>query len=142
VPSGGGVRSSIQSPNQLLADFRQDLTGASADATDRMRHAIRNGSAYRRPAVKRWFLRRPAVATAAAATVALAGLVAGGVALSTVDHGTGQPVGAGAPGGNSTCSTGSAGTSRPSPLQLRDVAYVKAQTQAALGGWCKSMSAS
>jgi hypothetical protein len=81
---------------QLLADFRQDLTGASADATDRMRHAIRNGSAYRRPAVKRWFLGRPAVATAAA--VALAGLVAGGVALSTVDHGTGQPVVAAHPG--------------------------------------------
>ncbi|MEU7750939.1 hypothetical protein AB0B57_27540 [Micromonospora sp. NPDC049101] len=104
----------------LLVGFRENLTGAPADATDRMRHAILNGSVYRRPAPKRWFLRRPVMATATA--FALAGLAVGGVALSTLDGGTGQPGGA---------SASSTDTSRQS--QLRDVVYVSAQTQAALG---------
>ncbi|WP_444949841.1 hypothetical protein [Micromonospora ureilytica] len=104
---------------ELLAAFREDLTGAPTDATDRIRHALRNGSMYRRPAAKRWFLRRPAIATATA--FALAGLAAGGVALSTVDYSTGQPFGA---------STSSTDKSRL--LQIRDVAYVSTQTRAAL----------
>ncbi|MEU7798333.1 hypothetical protein AB0B10_03595 [Micromonospora arborensis] len=104
---------------ELLVAFREDLTGAPPDATDRIRHALRNGSMYQRPAAKRWFLRRPAIATATA--FALAGLAAGGVALSTVDYSTGQPSGA------STSST-----DRSRPLQMRDVAYVSAQTRAAL----------
>jgi hypothetical protein len=105
---------------EVLVAFRQDLTGAGTDATDRMRHAILNGTVYRRPTARRWYLRRPAIATATA--FALVGLAAGGVALGTADHRPGQTGGA---------TASSTDTSRPS--QLRDVAYVSTQTQAALG---------
>ncbi|MFG1884403.1 DUF2092 domain-containing protein [Micromonospora sp. NPDC049102] len=63
-----------------------------------------------------------AFSIATATAFALAGLAAGGVALGTADQRTGQTGGA---------SASSTDASRPS--QLRDVAYVSMQTQAALG---------
>ncbi|MGV9211137.1 DUF2092 domain-containing protein [Micromonospora sp. RB23] len=117
------MNDNVESDNagvELLVAFREDLTGAGTDATDRMRHAILNGTRYPRPTAKRWFLRRPAIATATA--FALAGLAAGGVALSTADQRTGQT------GGAAASSTDASRT-----FQLRDVAYVSNQTQAALG---------
>lgn len=104
---------------QALAAFRQDLTGASTDATDRMRHSILNGSRHQRPAGKRWIQRRPAMATATA--FALAGLV-GGVTLRTFDSHTGSPA------GSSVSST-----EQPHLSRLPDVAYVSSQTKVALG---------
>ncbi|MFI5926969.1 DUF2092 domain-containing protein [Micromonospora sp. NPDC051543] len=115
------MNDNVESDNagvELLVAFREDLTGPGTDATDRMRHAILNGTRYRRPAAKRWYLRRPAIAAATA--FALAGLATGGVVLGTADR-TGQVGG--------TASS----TDASQPSQLRDVTYVSNQTQAALG---------
>ncbi|MFI7590159.1 DUF2092 domain-containing protein [Micromonospora sp. NPDC049359] len=117
------MNDNVESDNagvELLVAFREDLTGPGTDATDRMRHAILNGTAYRRPAAKRWYLRRPAIAAATA--FALAGLATGGVVLGTANR-TGQV-------GGIASSTDGSGSH---PSQLGDVTYVSSQTQAALG---------